>query len=243
MRRYDSGFKIDRVYYMNTDERMDHHAAQQVVSALAGVPTDRLQRMRTALSITEANERSVPEIAEMMVADGFEEWEIFKDKGGSWRPGWLAREWSKLRAVRHVIDGRENAVILSDHMYWWNMNFSNFEKKLGKLGDLKVLNLHYWFNYHNSDSMERIDWLKPTAAKGIFSGFAGHGASAQLFTYEGAVEYMALWRSMVGVLDMNLIFEVSKRDGHLEGFYVCCPPLIKCLMDYRDCKMAVTDKD
>ena len=242
MRRLNGNFTIDRVYYLNTSERVNKHHAQQIVNALAGVPENRLKRFESRLSINECPD-TIAEVAELMVADGFEEWRYYLDNDIDGTPGWLAADWTKLSVLREIISKGENAVVLSDQVFWWNITFKTLEKKIKRLPGLKVLNLDGWYDPADNFAMDYMSKLEPSGSPGIYKNFKGQGASAQFFTYEGAVEHLEMWRQRPDTHAVRLILRQSRKED-LEGYYVCIPPLVRSLNELEEHYTFIkTDKD
>ena len=154
MRMSDNSRRIHAVYYINVEECEVKRHALEANYHLAGVPEDRLIRFPSRLSFASCptNNR---EVAQMMVDDGFPEYEWFLKYDSPYSADHLATRWSKLSLLRRVVKEGINALVMSDSMFFFSYKFLTLEKKIRQLpGDLKMVNLYHWVDSTNPASME-----------------------------------------------------------------------------------------
>ena len=219
--------KIDKVYYINIDYRVDKRIAQEVACALVDVPYDRLERFPARMG----NDKLPPtleELARMMVDDGWEEWGCYTQPEYSTHRSWLASVWSKLSLLRQLIERQETAILMSDTHYLWRLDFSTFEAELGSLPDMKVLFLSHFCREEDPVCMAQYNRMKPTAVEGVYSDFYGYGDFCAVFTPLGAKHYLEMWKTLPRYQSafVNYTFGL---EHDMDGYYACEPCLARSI--------------
>ena len=222
------GHRIQKWYYMNLDERVDKHYAQQINSMLHGVPVQVLERFPVAIE-NDVCPDDIPTLAQMIVDDGFPEWECYV-KEDFWRerkifgPHFLAADWTKLRALRQMIEREENAVLCSDAAFL-SVDFAFLQHWINQIPhDLRVLNLYWWYDDEDPKHARQAQKMQPTSVVGIYNNFALFGAAAVFFTWEGAKAHLELWRKYRRVAAEPFPFYAGGDDmDQLAGYYACNP--------------------
>ena len=232
-------FRIDKVYYINQDVRVDRHWTQLFALELFGVPYDRVARFPSRIQNNDLP--SYDEMVDMMVADGFTEWEMLKKRELKTDPTWLASQWSKLSVIRSIMDNGENGILLSDINYLSGfdrtsqlggfrppMTFANLETACGKLDGLKVLNLQCpwdrWSFLENKDIT-----IQESRADGMFYPMFAGRFGAILFTQEGAKSVLDWCKEFPYVYTDNIFASMFRDDRMGDGFYFCHPSIVMTL--------------
>ena len=231
MRMRDNSRRIHAVFYINVDECVTKRHALEANYHLAGVPEDRLIRFPSKLSFASCPDNN-REIAQMMVDDGFPEYEYFLINESPYGAEHLASRWSKLALYRRIATEGINALVMSDSMFWWSYKFLTLEQKIRRLpDDLQIVNLYDWVDSTNPESMELHDKAQPSGVPGIVKGKVGCGFVAMFVTPEGALNLI----KMLGRYPYTSEHQVLPLIAHkkaIEGYYSCAPSPLKSMAEY-----------
>ena len=226
-------FRIDKVYYINQDARVDRHWTQLFALELFGVPYDRVARFRSRIQNSDLP--SYDEMVDMMVADGFTEWEMLKKRELKTDPTRLAAIWSKLSVMRTIIENDENAILLCDVNYLIGfssvgalsgfrapMTFDKLESICGELKDLKALDFHSpWTRWSSITNLGVT--IKETSAEGIYYPMFAGRIAAILFTAAGAKEILDFYCKHPYQTTDKLLTFMFREDITRTGYYFCHP--------------------
>lgn len=231
-------FTIDKVYYINQDNRVDRHWTQMFAMEFFGVPYDRIVRFRSRIQNSELPD--LHDIIEMMADDGFPEWHVCENPRHANHPTWLASIWSKLSVIREIGEANVNAIMMSDVNYLMGflnrydlgdfsapIKFPYLERACDNLKDMKVLN--FGKSYRNwSVASELNVEIKPSHIPGIYHPMVYGRFGAVLFTPEGAVEVLKWYRKFAHLKSDSLfanIFRAMPADEY-KGYYFCDPGIV-----------------
>lgn len=245
-------FSIDRIYYINQDARVDKHWIQLFVLYLFGVPYDRVCRFPCRIQNYELP--STPEIAEMMVKDGWDEWGIYADGTKTARPTWLASTWSKLSLIRDALNDNVNFVMLSDICYLLGfdrhqdlnnfgspIDFRGLQQACGKLPNLKVLNLNQpspiWDLVKTQEQK-----IERTNHPNIFTPMFTGKFCALVFTPQGAQEVLTFWRTAPRLNSDNIFLKMFKTCDNYDGYYFFSPSIVRLTPRRSDFPHNLMDK-
>lgn len=212
---------IDKWYVSNLNSRPDKWDAQELVSVIQKMPVGILQRIPAAIE-NENLPDTRKELSRLMASDGFPEWShpdvAIKDSGVSR----LASDWTKLCALRQVIESSENAVITTDNAYLIEQ-FPRVERLVASApNDLNALYLHWNSHPEMPRHMEAMSKLEPSGVPGMLKNFE-LGGWIVYFTNKGAKWFMDLWREIPSCDGQNVVYHAARRYGRLEGVYACNP--------------------
>jgi len=136
---------IDNVYVTCSSIYDDKWSAHQVVSDLWGVPIDKLVRYPFKLE-SHTVPTDMIDVAQMMVADGFEGFKWFYDNRSYWySPLELAKCWTMISLLRDITARNESAIIMTDSVYFSGYHFSDAERWIGR-GDVNGIALTHGFD-------------------------------------------------------------------------------------------------
>ena len=184
---------IDRYFHISRANRTDLHAAQEVVAALRGIPFEIFERFPVALDTDDVEADDIETVAKMMCADGFPEWgEWWLNHENRHGAHWLAADWSKLKALRTIIERDENTLLVHDRAFL-TVNFGTLQKMLSQLDDVRIAWLSWWFNRSHPIDLEVRDQMYKTHVPGILRWICvGGSGSGFLYACGGGalLEYL-----------------------------------------------------
>lgn len=237
--------KIDKVYYVNLDSAIGRRYGQQVTARLAGVPLSSLVRWPAKNGYQyEKNEHIVSDI----IADGFPEFRWFlqpENHSNIWqKPKNLAVSWSFVRALREVVQNKENAIILEDDTFLQG-DLWKFRGDLSRLDrPVEVVWLETWrWEPDEPEFYQQIELDKEiirTNVSGIYSNFYGLSSRARYFTYEGAQRFLDLAVSMPWYSHELVGWFYSLNGGDRSRWLLCNPHRVQMIIDDG---VVFTDRD
>ena len=220
--------KIDKVYFICMKPKNDRYWAQQGANGVMGVPIDKLECFQ-GVNGKDEKFQTFHDISQAMVDDGFEAWKLYQEKeewpqyGG---PQSLAIQWTHLRALRHIADRGENAIVLEDDTFLYQ-NFFEIERGISQLPDVRCVFLWWTFFYEHDPNFPYDQIMKQhireTAVEGVFTGYVPCGCKAKFYTAEGARDYIEAWSTAPEYSCESSSWARNKMNPTLPGYYFCFP--------------------
>ena len=230
---------IKRIYCMTIDYRKDRQIAMETACAILDIPGNRFEFVFAPCGNDILPDTS-RELAQRMVDDGFEEWQLIVSEGTWMHPTWLASCWSKIRLLRRIADEGDTAMFLSDTNYPRFFWFPQLEEQVESLDPFSALFLG-GFTGDEEEGKAKARRMQPTSIEGIRSNMTIYARPAAVFTALGARKYLDKWRTMPNANFQDIPFHWADEQDSPD-LYMCDPERVKDIPTDSGYSFVKTDK-